>query len=270
MTTGDSSLLLWVMAAVVTMLAAYLFIGWVRRGQNSGSWRSSFAPSLLAGPALGLGISSSMVLALSAEALAFPLGYRWLLVPVLVLAPMLACIPAAWWLTRRQGWITLVCVGLLLAAVAVAVQAGWLLAAGLRPGLRWNFKLVGAAAGMAAVGFSAALWLAYSDGSGAGARKTLWRVGAAVLMALTVVAGQEVMTAAVSLLSQVGSIYQREASSTLLCLFAGAVVPTVMAAVALDLVLRNKGERRRHRTTEELAQPSSGKRRKRRRKYRML
>jgi NADH:ubiquinone oxidoreductase subunit K len=268
MTTGDSSLLLWVMAAVVAMLASYLFIGWVRRGQSTGGWTSSLGPALLAGPALGLGLSSSMVLALSAEALAFPLGYRWILVPVLVLAPMLACVPAAWWLTRRQGWITLICCGVLLAAVAVAVQAGWLLAAGLRPGLRWNFKLVGAAAGLSAVGFSASLWLAYSDASGAGARKTLWRVGAAVLMALTLVAGQEVMTAAVSLLSQVGSVFQREATSTLMCLFAGAAVPTLMAAVALDLVLRNKGERRRHRNTDELAQ--SGKRRKRRRKYRML
>jgi len=268
MTIGDSSLLLWVMAAVVAMLSAYIFIGWVRRGQSAGGWRSSFAPSLLAGPALGLGMSSSMVLALSAEALAFPLGYRWVLVPALVLAPMVACIPAAWWLSRRQGWLTLICCGVLLAAVAVAVQAGWLLAAGLRPGLRWNFKLVGAAAGVAAVGISAALWLAYSDASGDGARKTLWRVGAAVMMALTLVAGQEVMTAAVSLLSQVGSVFQREASSTLMCLFAGAVVPTVMAAVALDLVLRNKSERRRHRTTDELAE--SNKRRKRRRKYRML
>lgn len=269
MTTGDSSLLLWVMAAVVAVLASYLFIGWVRRGQSSGSWRSSLGPALLAGPALGLGMSSAMVLALSAEALAFPLGYRWILVPALVLAPMLACVPAAWWLARRQGWVTLICSGVLMAAVAVAVQAGWLFAAGLRPGLRWNFQLVGAAAGVAAVGFSAALWLAYSDASGAGARKTLWRVGAAVLMALTLVAGQEVMTAAVSLLSQVGSVYQREASSTLMCLFAGAVVPTLMAALALDLVLRNKGDRRRHRNTDELAE-SSGKRRKRRRKYRML
>lgn len=269
MTTGDSSLLLWVMAAVVAMLASYLFVGWIRRGQSASGWRSSFGPALLAGPALGLGMSSSMVLTLSAEALAFPLGYRWMLVPALMLAPMVACVPAAWWLSRRQGLITLICCGVLLAAVAVAVQAGWLLAAGLRPGLRWNFKLVGAAAGLSAVGFSAALWLAYSDASGAGARKTLWRVGAAVLMALTLVAGQEVMTAAVSLLSQVGSVYQREASSTLMCLFAGAVVPTVMAAVALDLVLRNQGERRRHRSSDELAD-GAGKRRKRRRKYRML
>jgi NO-binding membrane sensor protein with MHYT domain len=268
MITGSSSFLLWLMAAVVALLASYLFIGWVRRAQNASDWRSTLGPASLAASALGVGLSSAMVLALSAEALAFPLGYRWILVPVLVLAPMLACLPAAWWLSRRQNWLALGAAGLMLGLLAVAVQAGWLFAAGLRPGLRWNFALVGAAAGLSAVGFTAALWLAYSDASGDGARKTLWRVGAAVLMALTLVSGQEVMVSAVGLLSQVGSVYQREASSTLMCLVAGALVPTVMAALALDLVLRNKGDRRRHRSSDELVQ--TGKRRKRRRKYRML
>jgi NO-binding membrane sensor protein with MHYT domain len=268
MIAGDSSFLLWLMAAVVALFASYLFIGWVRRAQNASGWRSTLGPSLLASSALGVGLPSAMVLALSAEALAFPLGYRWILVPVLVLVPMLACLPAAWWLSRRQNWLALGAAGLMLALVAVAVQAGWLYAAGLRPGLRWNFGLVGAAAGLSAVGFTAALWLAYSDASGDGARKTLWRVGGAVLMALTLVSGQEVMVSAVGLLGQVGSVYQREASSTLMCLVAGALVPTVMAALALDLVLRNKGERRRHRSSDELVE--SSKRRKRRRKYRML
>jgi hypothetical protein len=53
-----------------------------------------------------------------------------------------------------------------------------------------------------------------------------------------------------------------------LCLVAGALVPTVMAVLALDLVLRNRGERRRHRSSDELV--NAGKRRKKRRKYRML
>jgi NO-binding membrane sensor protein with MHYT domain len=268
MLSGDSSMLLWLMSGVVALLASYLFIGWVRRAQSAGRWPARLGLAVLAGGSLGLGLSSSMVLAMSAEALAFPLGYRWLLVPALYGGPMLACIPVAWWLSRRQNWLALIAAGLLIGLVAVALQAGWLYAAGLRPGLRWNLPLVGAAAGVAIVGFTAALWLAYSDASGAGARKTLWRVGGAVMMTLTLVSGQEVMLTAVGLLAQVGSIYQREATSTLLCLVSGALVPTVMAALALDLVLRNQGERRRHRSSDELLENS--KRRKRRRKYRML
>lgn len=268
MILGDSSFLLWLMAAVVALLASYLFIGWTRRAQNTGSARSALGPALLAGCALGLGLASSMVLALSAEALAFPLGYRWALVPVLVLAPMLACLPAAWWLSRRQNGLALAAAGLMLALVAVAVQAGWVVAAGLRPGPRWNAPLVGAAAGLAAVGFTAALWLAFSDTSGDGGRRSLWRVGAAVLMALTLVSAQEVLVLASGLLGQVDSVYRHEASSTLLCLLAGALVPTLMAAAALHLVLRNRRDRMRSYSADGYA--GSGKRRKRRRKYRML
>jgi diguanylate cyclase len=268
MLSGETSMLLWLMAGVVALLAAYLFIGWVRRAQSNGSPLSALGQVALGGASLGAGIASAMVLAMSAEGLPFPLGWHWRWVPVLFLAPMLACIPVGWWLSRRQNWLALGAAGLLIGAVAVATQAGWLLGAGLRPGLRWNYPLVGAAVAINVAGFTAALWLAYSDASGDGARKSLWRVGAAVLMALATVAGQEVMVSAVGLLAQVGSIYQREATSTILCLVAGALVPTVMAVLALDLVLRNRGERRRHRSSDELV--NAGKRRKKRRKYRML
>jgi diguanylate cyclase len=243
-TIGESSLLLWLMAAVVALLSAYLFIGWVRRVQGVQGWREWAGPVLLAGTVLGLGFTSAMVLAMSAEALPFPLGYRWIAVPALFLLPPLACVPAAWWLSRRQNWIALLACGLMLAAVALAVQVGWIMAAGLRPGLRWNPTLVGAAAAMGVVGFVAASWLAYSDSSGDGARKTLWRVGGAVLMAITLVASQEVVVSAVGLLAQVGSVYQREAPATWLCLLAGALVPIVMAVLALDLMLRNSAARK--------------------------
>ena len=266
--TGESSLLLWVMAAVVAGLGAYLFVGWIRRAQGLDGWRNTLGPAALAAGALGAGMTSAMVLAMSAEALSFPLGYLWLALPALFLGPMVACLPAAWWLTRRHNWLALLSCGLLLAAVAVAVQAGWILAAGLRPGIRWRFELLGAAAALASSGFIAALWLAYSDASSEGARKSLWRMGAAALMGLTLIAGQEVVVSSVGLLSQVGSIYQRQAAATWLCLATGALVPTILAMMALDLSLRNRAGRRRRRSGGvELNLP---KRRKHRRKYRSL
>ncbi len=268
MSSADSSLLLWVMAAFAAMLASYLFVGWIRRAQACTTWQEWLAPVVVAGASLGAGLSSAMVLAMSAEGLRFALGYRWLAVPFLVLGPMLACIPVASWLSRRQNWLALIGSGLLLALIAVALQSGWVAAAGLRPGLRWQFGWLGGAAGVTAVGLSAALWLAYSDASSDGARKTLWRVGAAALMALTVVAGQEGVTNAAGLSTQVGSIYAREAGATWASLIAGALVPTVMAMMALDLSLRNRADRsRRRRGSFELnLQP----RRKRRRKYRPI
>lgn len=260
--TSDSSLLLWLMAALVALLAAYLFVGWVRRAQARSGWRDVLKPTLLAASALGVGMASSMVLALSAEALSFPLGYRWVMLPALVLGPIAACIPAAWLLARRQNWWTVGGCGLWLAVVAIAVQTGWILAAGLRPGIHWKFELIVAAGALTAVGFIASLWLAYSDASSHGASKILWRVGAAALMVLTLVAGQEVVISSVRLLTQVGSIYQRQASSTWLCLVAGALVPTVMAALALDLSLRNRADRhRKSRSGIKLVLPQRRKRR---------
>ena len=273
---SDFSLLLWVMAAVVALLAAYLFVGWLRRTQGQTGWRQVLGPVLLAASALGVGMTSAMVLAMSAEGLAFLLGYRWLALPALVLGPVIACLPAAWWLSRKQNWLALVGSGLMLAAVAVAVQVGWILAAGLRPGIKWQFELLGAAATLATAGFIAALWLAFSDASSEGARKTLWRVGAAALMTLTLIAGQEVVASSAGLLAQVGSVYQREAAATWLCLVAGAVVPTILAVLALDLSLRNRGHRRSSSRSGGGSGGGGGvelnlpKRRKRRRKYRAL
>ena len=178
MPSGESSLLLWLMAIVVTLLGAHVFIAWIRRAQGPGSWRAA----TLAGAALGLGLTCSMLLTMSAEALPFPLGYRWLLVPALWLLPWALCVPLAWWLMRRRDWLVLIVCSVLLAAIAIAVQAGWIFAAGLRPGLRWNFVWVGAAVAVQLLGFLAGLWMAFSDASSEGDRKTLWRAGAALLL----------------------------------------------------------------------------------------
>lgn len=267
MPTGESSLLLWLMAIVVTLLGAHVFIAWIRRAQGPGSWRAA----ILAGAALGLGLTCSMLLTMSAEALPFPLGYRWLWVPALWLLPWILCVPVAWGLMRQRGWVALIICSLLLATVAIAVQAGWILAAGLRPGLRWNFVWVGVSVAIQVLGFLAGLWMAFSDASSDGDRKTLWRAGAAVLIVLAVVAGQECMVAAVNLLTQVGSIYQREASSTWLCLIAGALVPILQGMAALDVWLRTRVDRQNRRSKStfgsELNLPQ---RRKRRRKYRPI
>jgi hypothetical protein len=269
MVTGEWSVLLWMVAAVAALFSSHLFVAWVRRAQGLVRTVDVVGPSLLAAGALALGLNSAMVLALGAEGLAFPLGYRWLALPVLLALAFVAALPAAFWLTRRQGLPALVGAGVLLAVSAVCVQYGWLHAAGFRPGLRWNTGLATGAAVVAVVGFTGAMWMAYSDASSHGARRTLWRLAASTLMVLTIVTAQEVLITAAGLGTQVGAIYQRELASTWLVLGAGAVVPTMLGLGVLDVVLRNHGDRRRSRspTGVELALP---KRRKRRRKYRTL
>ena len=81
-------------------------------------------------------------------------------------------------------------------------------------------------------------------------------------------AGEEIVSASASVSAQVGSIYLREASATWLCLAAGALVPTLLAMLALDLALRNRGDRHRKRRGGVVL--NLPQRRKRRRKYRAL
>lgn len=270
MATGDWSVLLWMMAAVVALLSSHLFVSWIRRAQGLLHGRHALGPALLASAALAVGISSAMVLAMGAEGLSFALGYRWLTLPAALLGAFVGCLPVAWWLTRRQNLPVLVAAGVAIAAVSLAVQVGWLLSAGFRPGLRWNLGLASGAAVTAVVGYTAAMWLAYSDASSQGARRTLWRLGAAAMMVLTMVASQEVLISAAGLTAQVGSIYQRELRSTWLVLAAGAVVPTVMALLVLDVVLRNHADRHKSRRSPTGVELDLPKRRKRRRKYRTL
>jgi hypothetical protein len=214
MAAGEWSFLLWLMAAVVALLSSHLFVAWIRRSQGYLRSRDVAGPALLSATSLAVGLSSAMVLALGAEPLAFPLGYRWPALPVLLFGALLGCLPAAWWLTRRQNLLALIGAGLLISVASLAVQTGWILAAGFRPGPRWNMPLASGAAIVAVVGYTASMWLAYSDRSSHGARRTLWRLGASTLMVLTMVASQEVLITAAGLGAQVGSIYQREMSST--------------------------------------------------------
>jgi NO-binding membrane sensor protein with MHYT domain len=266
MVAGDWSVLLWSMAVIVAMLSSHLFIAWIRRAQGLQRPRDAIGPAAVSGGALAVGLSSAMVLALGAERLAFPLGYRWPALPLLLVVAFSLSLGAAWSLIRRQSLPALAGAGLLMSLASLAVQVGWLQAAGFRPGLIWNLPLAAGAATAALVGYTAAMWLAYSDGSSNGARRTLWRLGAATLMVLTMVASQEVLITAAGLPLQIGSIFRRELSSTWLTLVAGAVVPTVMALMVLDVALRNHGDSQRNRrspTGVELDLPRPRKRRKR-------
>lgn len=270
MGAGGWSALLWSMALVVAMLASHLFLAWLSRAQDLPRPGDGIGPALVSAGALAVGIGSAMVLALGSERLAFALGYRWAALPVLLALAFALCLAAAWSLIRWRNLPALAAAGLLVALASWAVQVGWLQAAGFRPGLFWNRPLAGGAAAAALVGFTAAFALAHSAGSSSGARRTLWRLGAAALMAATLMASQEALIVASGLAAQIDSAYRGELSSNWLTLVTGAAVPTAMALMAVDVALRNHGDRRHHPrspTGVELKLPDD---RKRRRRYRAL
>jgi NO-binding membrane sensor protein with MHYT domain len=264
----ESSLLLWLLAALVAILAAHVGLAWVREGQRQAGWRGRWPALLIAAATLGTGLCAAVVLGLSAEALGFQIGYRTAAAPLLWLLAMTGSLPVAAWLMHNQGPAAKIGASVVLAALATTVQAGWVWAVGFRPGLNWPIGYVAAAAIAMAAGAAVALGLAFSPASKEGRHRQYWRVGAAALLGLSVVAGQEVLVYGVDLSGQVGSAYGREISATVLCLAGGALVPLVLSVMALQIEMRRRPMRRRGQSVRTLNE--APRRRKRRHPIRTL
>lgn len=244
----DSSLLLWLVAAAVAVLASHVAQGWVLQAQRAESnvikqqWRAL----LLAGTTLGTGICAAMLLASSAQGLMFPIGYKPLPVAGLWVGAMLGCLPIVAWAAAasQRGWLVALS-GAALALLAGGIEFGWLWAAGFRPGIVWRPTFVAAAVVALVVGLSAASWIAYSGFAKGSSRPALWRLGAALLTGLTLAGGQELLIYAAGLPYQQGSIYQTYVPLNVLSLVAGVLVPLVLTVMTVDLLLRRPSRRRR-------------------------
>jgi hypothetical protein len=261
---ADFSLLLWTLALFVAGLAWHLSNGWLRLMQPGATLRSQWRALALSAAALGGGLNAALVLGLQAQPLAFPLGFHALGALGLVFGSLLLCLPVVALPAAATAW-RLVLSGVVLAILALGLQAGWVLAAGFRPGVLWRREVLAAAALVLLVGLVLARWMAFSAACEASPRRLAWRLAAAVLGAFTLMAGQELVSVAAGVSAQRGSLFQHQLHGTVLSLVCGVLVPLVMGAMALDLWLRR---RQRPRRGEAGLQPK--KRRKRRHRIRTL
>jgi hypothetical protein len=241
----DSSLLLWLLAALVAVLSAHVAQGWVYVAQRAAGLRQRLPAGLVAGATLGTGLCSAMLLAMTAQGLLFAIGYRAWPAVGLWLGAMLGCSALALALAASQRAWLLLLVGAMLALLAAGVHAGWLWAAGFRPGIVWRREFMAAAAVFMIVGVAAAAWLSFSVILQDSERRTLWRFLAAALLGLSFAGGQELMIHAAGLVYQQGSIYEHQLPGTILSLVTGVLVPLVLTVMAIDLVLRRPARRRR-------------------------
>lgn len=256
----ESSLLLWALSALTLLMSTLVCLGWTRQAQATPKWRHNWLACFIAGGAMGTGLCAAIVLALSAEALPFPLGYRWLDVPLLWLGSCMISILAMAWLANSGRGFAAIGAGVLVAMAAVAGQFAWVNAVGFRPGLQWDLPFVAAGVLLTLLGVCTAIWLAFSESSRFGRHRSLWRLGSALLLTLSVVAGQEVVLAGSNLLSQVGSIHRRDVPAPLLSMVLGVVVPLVLLVMLFDLkILRSQQRRTRHRQArDQRSEGSSG------------
>ena len=243
-TVTDSSLLLWALAALVAIMTASICLGWLRQAQLHPTLRQNWKASLIGTLVAGTGFTSAVVLALSAEGLPFPLGYRMRDAGFLWVGAMLAFWPGLALLGCKVRWPAVLAGGALLALVATALPAGWVYAAGFRPGVVWRYEFVAAAALFVIILFVVALFMANSEDARTGHHRTLARVGAALTMGIAPLAGQQVLLAGTNLPAQVGSVFRTELPSSLLCLVLGVMVPLIWSLLLLDLRLRRQEQRR--------------------------
>ncbi|MEO5732310.1 MAG: hypothetical protein ABIN96_13770 [Rubrivivax sp.] len=268
---AESSLLLLILASVVVALMAHVGFGYLRRLRLSPGLqglRSQWLPIALVAAVLGTGLCASMVLALGAEALKFPIGYAAMWAPLLWLAACLACLPVVVLVIAGAGSIWLWLGGAVVGALATLVQAGWVEAIGFRPGVLWNTELQVLAALVQVAAWSAAFWLALSAFTAEDERALTWRGTAVLLLVLATAGAQEVLITAAGLSAQVGSVYAQQVSGAWLCVFAGSVVPVLFAFLAVGLALQTTTRRRSRRQSAEL--PGSARKRRRRHRIRTL
>ncbi len=264
----DGSLLLWFLGVLVYWMAAHVMLGSVRQAQRQPGLRQHAGLVLSGGLALGTALCAGAVLALTAAPLKFLLGFRidfalglW---AAAVFCTVLLTAGIAW---RPTTWV-FAAVGVLMAALAGGIQAGWLASAGLRPGLSWQYAFVAAAAALVWVGVFVSLKMAFSEGATNSRMRGRWRAGASAVMGLSLVVSQEVLLAGTNLLTQVSSVYAKTLTAQMLSLALGAVVPMVLAVVMLDMRYSRRSQRLSG-STPQAAAGSTPPARRRRRKYRI-
>ena len=262
----DGPLLLWFLGVLVYGLGAYVVLGSLRETQREVEPRSSWALRVTAGTALGTVLCAGFVLALSGTELRFAMGFQPVAALGLWLLAMVGGVLVAWGVSVRANVFGFLAGALVLAALAVGLQSGWLVAVGFRPGLDWRLEYLAAAMVAMAVGLALALTMGFSEGATRSHQRLRWRLGAATVLALSFVVGQELMVAGAALKTQMGSAYAKQLPAPLLSLAAGALVPMVLAVVALDL----RYGRRRGRGHNKALGTGAATERKKRRRYRIL
>lgn len=260
--SADSSLLLIALAAALAVLTAHVTLGWLHEAQRrTGLLGQRGAALMVAAATLGSGLCAVSVLVLAGEALGFAIGYRFQEALLLWAAAIAGSALVGLVLLTSVRWWAVSFAGVVLGGLVLALHAGWVQAAGFRPGVTWEPVFLAAAGALLAVGCCSGLWLNWSDSGGAQASRGAWRLGASVLIGLSVVTGLEVLDSGLGLHSQVGSVYSRQLGGSLVSLLGGVLLPLVLSVMAIDLGMRRRQRRHTRRSSMGAAPPDKGRRR---------
>ena len=261
----EYAFLLWLLAAAVAGLTAHVSLGWLARARRHGHFLDSAPSQLAAAGVLGTGLCATALINLLGETLQFTLGYGSLAAAVLWLGAMVGSLALIAGLTFSTRWWMLLPTAAALAALLVGIQMGWVWAAGMRPGVLWRWPMVGAGVALALVGTLIGLAMGLTQGSRRRYDAQRYqRRGAAVVLGLSLMGGQQVTLSAADTGSQRFSAYRNQLPGTLVGVACGVLVPMTLVVLSIDLSVRNRHRQR------SLSNFTPQKRRKRRHKVRML
>lgn len=254
-------MLLWLLSAMMAVLAAYTAQGWLRQGLKRPHPMLAFGPLALAALVWGSVLAAVPVLSLSAASTPYPVGFRTVVMPLLWLGTVMLVAVALYGLLCRRTWWMYLLTGLLLAGATLPAMMLSIWAVGFRPGVVWQREWLGGAAALLSVAGALSAALGFGAAALDGHRRMQWRLCAAALMGLAPIAAQELVSIAAGLKSQVGSVFQYQTPLTVLALLYGAVLPILLAMAVIDLELRRNAQRRRHDGTAQLTLRKRTKRR---------
>lgn len=250
LTSPQGSVLLWLLGALVYLLGMHVGMAALREArrldQGTGWSAEQIRLVLTAGAAWGTAPGIGFVLAISSLALPFALGFAasqglWLWLGAVAAGCLLAAALLRWPTAAAE-----LAAGAALGLLALALHAGWLSAAGFRPGLVWRTELLVISGLLMVASLALAFGIGLSDLSTEGPSRKRWRGVAATLGAFGLIAGQELLVGGMNIAKQVSSVFKHELSAGLLSLIGGVGVPIALLMAWLLLFIAKRSRSRRH------------------------
>ena len=251
----EFSLILMIALTAVAILTGHVALGWLALARRNPSPTLGWKEQLTLAGVLGTGACATAILGLTNEVVEHAIGYGAVAAPVLWLGAVILCLPLSAALAHSSSGWAVALATVLLTAVAAAAQMGWVWAAGFRPGVQWDYKVLGAACTLMVAGFACAIWVAgtiksSSRTSGSARRDPQYvlKFGSAAVLGLSLMVGQQIMLGGADLDMQRGSVYRNQVPGTLMALACGALLPLTLAVMSLELSMRNKRRQERRRS----------------------
>ena len=230
---GDTSVTLWVVSALVALLAGRVFADSLRRLVYEGplrAWRDLLVGSL----ALTLGLWGAMALDISAQGLLFEIGFHPLKLAAAVIGAWVLIAAGVVLATYRNLWYTQMAAALVLAIVALVLQVAIVWSIGAEPGLIWRRDPLLFAVLLSMVGFGVSGRMITGVRRGSSDDRRSRRLLAALVLAACCVASQELVIASSGLDRQVVSAHARILPELVVMLVAGAAVPIGLVLLLVD------------------------------------